>query len=451
MKKSLFLLLFLSALSLTSKAATATVYVDKSESVDFFVKTADGWTLTALDNAGETPNSVRFSTATCDFMFTPIDMLRGIYRVTKNDETVERAADGSYIVAGVKDGDVIRVTVESPVYDCNVTFAKGLEAISKIVVNDTQVTAAEGNIVVKTYDQVQLYPNAEYTISKVDVNGKEISFVAASGCYAFNVVEDNTVVTITAEKKSSTAKTVTANIDNSAAVKLYLSAKYYNVGDAVSAADKFEVAADKPFVQVAPAEGYKILTAQYVDSKGNTADMTYYSFEDLYYVNAIEKDVVAINITTQKEVAQTITATLWVDDVTLLQGYFVRTADRKFPFDSDGGPYLATGTQTLTITAAQNPVRLNLDFNKRSVSNNVYLNDVRVNLDEDDTSVWGDITLADGDVLKIYADPEHVTAISNAATTTRSQDNIFTLQGVRVGKNNKSRGLYIVNGKKVLR
>ena len=257
---SFLMMMFVSALSFTAKAASVTVYIDKADAVDFFVKAADEWTQTTLENSGDTPNTVEFSAETCDLQFVPIDMLRGIYTITKNGEDAKVLVDNAYLVSGVKDGDVIRVTVESPIADCTVSFAKGFEAIRKVVANGTEVTVVDNSFAAKTFDQVLLYPDEKYNIKSVDVNGKALEYVVASGCYAFNVLDEQTVVTIEAEEKTEQTRPVAFTLTDASAVGIYVSASAYRQGDKAAMDEGVVmVSSEKPYVQVEVADGYKIV------------------------------------------------------------------------------------------------------------------------------------------------------------------------------------------------
>ena len=445
-----FILSLVMVLPLAMRASTAVVYIDKADAVDFFVRTAGDWEQSTLANSGDTPNNVAFSTEKCDLQFMPIDMLRGINQITKNGEVVDAFDGSAYVVSGVADGDVIRVVVESPVYDCTVTLAGTPEAISRVDVEGKTVTVTGGVFAAKTFDQVLLFSAEDYTIQSVDVNGKAASYVPASGCYVFNVLDQETVVTVTAEEKKEQTRPVAFTLTDASAVGIYVSASAYRQGDEATMDEGVVmVSSEKPYVQVEVADGYKVVSAQYVTTGGETADMSYASFEGYYFVDVFAKDVKSIIVETEKDVAEMITVTVYVDDVDALSGYFIRTSDRDFPFDSDEGPYLVTGTQTLTIKAEQNPIRLNLDF-KGKPTNNVYLNDDQVTtLDMDETSVWGDFSLIDGALLRIYTDPGAVVGITSVSSES-SDSKVYNILGAEVPNKNLHKGIYIIKGKKVV-
>ena len=204
-------------------------------------------------------NEVKFIPGTeSTFTISPQSYDTPLYKVTRNSVAAE-AEYGSYTLKNVAEGDVIDIQANYPDIDCAVKFnvnAEGVGFIKSVTVNGNEVTNyLDDNFTVKCGSTISITRNSEdYKLESFKVNGED----KTSDFYedSYNIfVTDATTLDITAKKYTTFKATV--DIDDVSHATVYKGYSYYDDAfDMKNGKNEIEVSEKQPLISLVAKDGY---------------------------------------------------------------------------------------------------------------------------------------------------------------------------------------------------
>lgn len=397
---------------------TCTIYLSASWEDNLFVESApagDARTATAyvtVDDAakvtlkrGNDPvelhngeNEVKFDPENNEknFYISPSSEDGSIYRITLNGDDVTSAAFTTRLT--VKNDDRIVITANYPDIDYDVTINVTGDYADDRFINNVYIN---GQPVAGNQYAFKAKAGTELTISAdtQDWEVKSFTVNGASGYFGSNwrhTVTENTVLDFTVSRYSTIRVTVIGTPD-----MIVYNGLHYNGNivalDPVTNTATVDLRRDTPILSFKPLEGYYLSSAAIGTLAGSdfTATDTY-TDEDLktavLQIGSLTEGE-AVKVETKALVADAL-ANVIVNDFATVEGYIKLT-------DALGNEYtLGAGTNAISFDPWVCPFELEYGGQFTSY---VYLNDRAVS----STYPGGikyELTLADGDVVKTYAD-----------------------------------------------
>ncbi|MBF1643385.1 MAG: hypothetical protein HXO52_05000 [Prevotella sp.] len=355
-----------------------------------------------------------------------------IYKVTQDGKDIP-SNDGEYRVT-LTPNTVVSVQANYPDVDCPVKFNFSDEAIkgvlSKVMVDGQEVNNyLASNFTVKAGKKISLNFNTnDYALDELKVNGKKITIYGISYDY---LVADETTIDVKAHKYAMLHAKV--SVDTPANVTFYHGQSYQNkVVSLVAGENNIEFGERNKYFELKPVSGCKINSVK-IDGVLQSA-----SYDGSYQLNLT--DGANVEIKTSKIVRDK-KATIVIDDLSASPyGFNFERADHSTIT-------MNTGDNTLMFTSDDNPFRFSA-YGADANTMVVKLNGQKVaSIYPNSTSY--EVTLQDGDRLeiKIKGDPTGIEAVRQSAN---GKNEVYRLDGTRVNETKLPRGIYIINGKKVI-
>ncbi|MCF0198912.1 MAG: hypothetical protein HUK02_06260, partial [Bacteroidaceae bacterium] len=407
------------------------VWVDDASNVDIYYE-GSGKKATALTNGDnifkynpETESTIRICSK---------DYFKSLYKVLVNGERVEPSYGEFYVTCDPANKVEIFATFPDVTVPVTFSFAnEGTEgAIREVTVNGEAV-ADYSNFTVKMGDQLGIDLNTtDYNITSLTKNGQEQEDFQYG--WSSVVTDEELNFVVTAKPWGNVAFTITIN--DPKAVTIYKGEMWNDdkFTDLVAGENKVEMPASLSMITI-QANSAAVINSVTKNGELQDGGMG-------YFVEIAEGDQIVIDA---KSAERTAKAIVWVDDVTkanLLCG--MGRADDT-PFDDVDG-ILQSGENVVMFDASiDNPFYLTFagdDLNEGDVK--VFINDSSESLVPMFNNYFPDITLADGDYIRVYLNeiPDAITSVGSTTETTAA----YNLAGQRVTKAYK--GLVIKNGKK---
>ena len=355
-----------------------------------------------------------------------------IYKVTQDGKDIP-SNDGEYRVT-LTPNTVVSVQANYPDVDCPVKFNFSDEAIkgvlSKVMVDGQEVNNyLASNFTVKAGKKISLNFNTnDYALDELKINGKKITIYGISYDY---LVADETTIDVKAHKYAMLHAKV--SVDTPANVTFYHGQSYQNkVVSLVAGENNIEFGERNKYFELKPVSGCKINSVK-IDGIPQSA-----SYDGSYQLNLT--DGANVEIKTSKIVRDK-KATIVIDDLSASPyGFNFERADHSTIT-------MNTGDNTLMFTSDDNPFRFSA-YGADANTMVVKLNGQKVaSIYPNSTSY--EVTLQDGDRLEINikGDPTGIEAVRQSAN---GKNEVYRLDGTRVNETKLPRGIYIINGKKVI-
>lgn len=316
------------------------------------------------------------------------DYYKPIYKVTLDGADVT-SQSGTYYVQ-LSQGCEVEITAKIPEVPVTVTFSyseEGAGAISSVAVDGQPVEDFDGTTVNMTAGQsLTINPNTAYNITAFKINDEQKYW---SGTYAYKIqsVTADTQIYVEAHPYSTIGVTVKVSDPNQ--LVLYRGYSYQNDIVALTSTETVvELPENNTVMSWKAADGCYIKSVK-VNGEAYTNE----------YVNC--SDGMVIEFETEAIVMDK-TAVVWIDDRNAPDSYFsFQTATRE-----QLGENMASGYNTIAFYDGYNPFGLSW-YSKTPVVGKVYVNDVpEVPMYEGSTTY--ELTLADGDVVKVFYAAEPV-------------------------------------------
>lgn len=303
-----------------------------------------------------------------------------LYKVTVDGKDADA---GWGCTVALKPGCEIVINQAVPQHDVTVRFtftSTAVGCIDVVNINKDDVALGEDNAVVcRPGDEMAVYIKDSYRLLGVKVDGRPLTS-GISDSYFYYSVKDDAVIEIDARPYGDIPFTV--NIDNPDAVSLYRG--YVNPDyqiSLVAGINNVGVPELDPRLIVRLNSGYYFKS--FTDRAGND----YAGIEEIK-VN----DGLALNIATAPIVVDC-KAALYVDDISMASYFFELLNSYDEEID------VATGYNIIDFGVQHNPFELSWYAPVKIGS--VYLNNGSVEPESPNTTTFP-VTLADGDVLKVY-------------------------------------------------
>ena len=355
-----------------------------------------------------------------------------IYKVTQDGKDIP-SNDGEYRVT-LTPNTVVSVQANYPDVDCPVKFNFSDEAIkgvlSKVMVDGQEVNNyLASNFTVKAGKKISLNFNTnDYALDELKVNGKKITIYGISYDY---LVADETTIDVKAHKYAMLHAKV--SVDTPANITLYRGQSYQNkVVSLVAGENNIEFGERNKYFELKPVSGCKINSVK-IDGIPQSA-----SYDGSYQLNLT--DGANVEIKTSKIVRDK-KATIVIDDLSASPyGFNFERADHSTIT-------MNTGDNTLMFTSDDNPFRFSA-YGADANTMVVKLNGQKVESAYPNSTSY-EVTLQDGDRLEINikGDPTGIEAVRQS---TNGKNEVYRLDGTRVNETKLPRGIYIINGKKVI-
>ena len=339
--------------------------------------------------AGE--NTVRFEPNVETYLnLSPTDNSTPFYSVRLNGTAV--APQGISYGIPLQNGCIIDVTAILPDEERTVTFSYTAQARNSIIllVNDKEVTQFDGNtLAVRLGDKLTIQERTTYKINEVKVNGRPISFY---GSYSFFVMEA-TRIHIDARPYDTIPVTVIVNDPELIQIS--------------SNGESFDLNAGENLIQLPETNTVLMWTVSptaIINSVSVNGKDPLPAYMNSY---TLEKgDVIAFDISPKVFDMQAI---VWVDNTsgkacsTYLD--FNSQTDRSVRYT------LENGYNLVDFYRAMNPFDLNWggydpENPDASQTGKAYLNGTLLVAEDGGSGTYHSVTLADGDVLKLFMDSE---------------------------------------------
>lgn len=355
-----------------------------------------------------------------------------IYKVTQDGKDVQ-GSDGEYRLP-LTSNTVIDVQANYPDVDCPVKFAFSDEAakgvIASVMVDGQAVSNfLAGNFTVKAGKKISLNFNTkDFALDELKINGKKITIYGISYDY---LVTGETTIDVKSHKYAMLHAKV--SIDNPANAILYHGQSYQNkVVSLVAGENNIEFGERSKQFELKPTADCKIESVK-INGAQQSAN-----YDGSYQFNLSEGSVVEIKTS---KIVRDKKATVVIDDLSASPyGFNFERADHS-------KVTMQTGENTLMFMSEDNPFRFSAygaDANKMLVK----LNGTKVESAYENSTAY-EVTLQDGDRLeiKIKGDPTGIEAVRQSAN---GKNEVYRLDGTRVNDTKLPRGIYIINGKKVI-
>lgn len=415
------------------RTGSITVIVDKAENVQLM----RGYTYSYVTlNDGE--NVVKFIPEKENQMQLLSTTSKPFYKVIQNNVT-EIAASGSYYNLNVNDGDVFEVTTEFPDIDVPVHFtyandeSKG--AITSVVVNGNALEELSDDISVKAGSSLSIYFDANnYKINTFTENEKK-PYVSTSHS---TTIASETTFYLDAHKYATVKGTLV--LDNPDNVTVYRGQSYNNdiISGLATGENEIEMSEINTYIAIKPNSGCFITSVtdtKNVDGEGNPIAYTP-DHNGCYNVEVKEGIVITV---VSGAIDRNQTAMVYVDDKAAAIYYF------SFIRSDRSEVEIANGYNEVKFYDGDNPFQFGW---AGSPVNNIFQNGVAVDPQYSGGSTYL-VTLADGDVVKIYlaADP-----VNYNVTFTATEDALSKVGVIRdriVAVANPAEGFSVTNGTEV--
>ena len=285
------------------------------------------------------------------------------------------------------------------------------------------------NFTVKAGKKISLNFNTnDYALDELKINGKKITIYGISYDY---LVADETTIDVKAHKYAMLHAKV--SVDTPANVTFYHGQSYQNkVVSLVAGENNIEFGERNKYFELKPASGCKINSVK-IDGIPQSA-----SYDGSYQLNLTDGANVEIKTSTIVRDKKVIVS---IDDLSASPyGFNFERADHS-------AITMNTGDNTLMFTSDDNPFRFSA-YGADANTMVVKLNGQKVaSIYPNSTSY--EVTLQDGDRLeiKIKGDPTGIEAVRQSAN---GKNEVYRLDGTRVNETKLPRGIYIINGKKVI-
>ena len=482
-----------------SRTASCTVNVDDVTKVN--MSYYDGSKVELVN--GE--NIVKFNPATeSQFQISHVNYGETLYSVKLND-VAQADSYGRYYVT-VADGDKLDIAANFPIIPATISFSYGANE-SEVLgclsakVNGVDVTDFDGKTLsVMMGDKVTLVGNTDlYNFNyAITVNGSSQYFY---GSYEFTVTSETNTVEVNATKYTSYNAYIT--VDTPENIEVYPGTSNTPLQLTAGVPATIEMTSNNNYINVRPTDDCSIVSIQVNGTEYGTVNG--YGTSSTTIRNVNENDQIVI---TTKKIARDKVATIWVDDLNAAPyGYGVqRYSDRAsvslvsgeavtVNFDDSDNPYYLSFYGPTYCSIFQNGIYsvpqyqgstsyyvtlANGDAVKVYLASepNKYTNwttgftalegtkvSIAVNEKKAEVTVGGEKANIDENgnyVVEITKDTEIViseaSGIENINVENSANNNVYNMQGILVIKNANAEqinslpnGLYIVNGKKVIR
>ena len=315
-----------------------------------------------------------------------------LYKVLHNGTTVSMNMMGRYVIFEPNNGDSIDIICNAPAdATAPVIFewAEGAikEALDSVLVDGTKVEYKD-TIEVKWNSIISLYFNIDTYLVKVN----NTRLRSSEDSYS---VLDTLVLEISTELYKDINFTIIAHNPSCFTVQKSLDLKYFTLQEGNN---DVKVTTKDNTIYISKAADC-ILDSVYVNGKRD------------YYPSAVQcKEGDTIEIWAQP-IVRDLTFMLYVDNVKGYSGYTVRTILNNYFGNSSSSPLLTSGYNVCEFGAVDNPVTMK--FTKDPSGKPVYyLNDAVLTAENFDMFSNLKLTLADGDVVKVFADTAKVYTVT---------------------------------------
>lgn len=379
-------------------------------------------------------NTYSFDPATENKLrITPVD--KSLYAVSLNGENVP--GNGYSYEVTVADGDLLKIEADYPdvpvAVHFNVTgqdsedFITGVDVDGKAVFNWT-----DPDFSVPCGAEVKVYGRTnEYEVTAFEVNGTAQMF---SNPYVFMATEETTL-DIAVQKYASFKMTV--NIDHPERVHLYKGYSYNGDEYELQAGENtVEVMRNTPIISIVTAEGF------YLESV--VIDDYEYDAEELHLTPLMAGSLTASSVLTIR------TGIIERNQMALINVAGLDKAEGNLHLlRADGSEVeLVEGDNSIAYYAGDNPFRLNATGTAVDIT--VTQGGKEVEMTYPDSRIFAFTLSPDAPVQVVIGGT--LSGIENAGSRPNTRGEVFNLQGISLGHPaSLPRGIYIINGRKVVR
>lgn len=354
-----------------------------------------------------------------------------IYRVTLDGVEVESSSNQFFVTP--KDGSVVNITANYPDVDYAVKFnfsdnaAKSV--ISKVMIDGLEVANYnEEGFKVKAGKKLTLtFDKVNYSLDGFKVNGESISLYGSYEC----IVRNEMNFEISAHKYATVKSTL--NVDKAANVTVYQGQSYNNKVISVHDGENvLELNETNSMIQIKPNSGCKIDS---VKVNGNLFSIGYDGACEIKLTEGMRVDVATSAIVRDQK------ATVFIDDISLANyGFNFYRADHSTV-------QMQSGENTLMFSKDDHHFMFGAygtDMSKMVVK----LNGTALAPTYPGGSSF-EFDLKDNDRLEILL-KGGTDGIDSVGHVKGNERKVYRIDGTRVTGENLPRGLYIIDGKKVL-
>ena len=354
-----------------------------------------------------------------------------IYRVTLDGVEVESSSNQFFVTP--KDGSVVNITANYPDVDYAVKFnfsdnaAKNV--ISKVMIDGVEVANYnEEGFKVKAGKKLTLtFDKVNYSLDGFKVNGESISLYGPYEC----IVRKEMNFEISAHKYATVKSTL--NVDKAANVTVYQGQSYNNKVISVHDGENvLELNETSSLIQIKPNSGCKIDS---VKVNGNHFSIGYDGTCEIKLTEGMRVDVATSAIVRDQK------AIVFIDDISLANyGFNFYRADHSTV-------QMQSGENTLMFSKDDHHFMFGAygtDMSKMVVK----LNGTALAPTYPGGSSF-EFDLKDNDRLEILLKGE-TDGINSVGHVEGDKRKVYRIDGTRVTGGNLPRGLYIIDGKKVL-
>lgn len=343
----------------------------------------------AVVNLSEGDNTVKYDPELENtLVISSSDYYKPIYKVTLDGADVT-SQSGTYYVQ-LSQGCQVDITAKIPEVPVTVTFSyseEGAGAISSVAVDGQPVEDFDGTTVNMTAGQsLTINPNMAYNITAFKINDEQKYW---SGTYAYKIQSVTADTQIYVEAHPYSTIGVTVKVSDPDQLVLYRGYSYQNDIVALTSTETVvELPENNTVMSWKAADGCYLKSVK-VNGEAYTNE----------YVNC--SDGMVIEFETEAIVMDK-TAVVWIDDRNAPDSYFsFQTATRE-----QLGENMTSGYNTIAFYDGYNPFGLSW-YSNTPVVGKVYVNDVP-EVPRFEGSTTYELTLADGDVVKVFYAAEPV-------------------------------------------